>query len=372
MRLGRPSYRGARDRPHDSEARIGVLLANLGSPASPDAAGLRPYLRQFLSDTRVIEAPRWLWLSILNLVVVPFRSPRSAKAYREIWTDEGAPLLAMVAKQREALANRLGDRPIVVEQGMTYGEPSLPSALRRLQDAGATHLLVLPLYPQYAASSVGSVFDAVARELSTWRWVPHLRFVSGYCQDPRYVEILARSITEHREKHGDGTHTLFSFHGTQLESLVAGDPYHCQCPRTAREAAAAAGLADGTWTVSFQSRFGRDPWLQPYTIEMMERLPKEGTKDLHVVCPAFSADCLETLEEICGECKEAFLAAGGESFSYVPALNDREDHIEFLAEIVNENVVDWEKEVAKANDPNAIEERSRRFTETKPSTEGGS
>ena len=370
MRLGKPAFLGSSDRLHDATHRIGVLVANLGSPASPTAAGLRPYLRQFLSDPRVIEQPRWKWLTILNCIVVPFRSPKSAKAYKEVWTDEGSPLLSITRRQAKAIASEFQGLPVDFEVGMTYGEPSIPSALRRLRDCGMTHLFVLPMYPQYAASTVGAAYDALARELATWRWVPQLRFQSGYLDEPGYIDVLAGSISEHRKTNGTPQLTLFSFHGTQLASLHAGDPYHCQCHKTAREAAKTAGLKDGEWLVSFQSRFGSDPWLEPYTIEMMKSLPGQGIKDLQVICPAFSADCLETLEEISGENKEAFMEAGGERFSYIPCLNDSPAHVDFLARIVRDNIKDWIERVNATNDGEAASERVERAKTTRPFTEG--
>ncbi|MBF2734674.1 MAG: ferrochelatase [Betaproteobacteria bacterium AqS2] len=314
--LGRPGHR------HGEPRRVGVLLANLGTPARPDAPALRAYLRQFLSDPRVIETTRWLWWPILNLVILPFRAPKSAAAYREVWSEAGSPLLVNCNKQLEALRQEFAAAPYAIELGMSYGEPSIPSALRRLHASGCNHLLVLPLYPQYAASTVGSVFDAVAAEICRWRQVPQLRFIAGYSQRAAYAETLAGSIRAHHAEHGKPQLTVFSFHGIQLAALTAGDPYHCECHRTARAAAAAAGLGDGEWMVAFQSRFGREPWLQPYAIELMAQLPGQGITDIQVVCPAFSSDCLETLEEIVGENQEEFKRHGGEHFSYIPALND--------------------------------------------------
>lgn len=368
LRPGRPRYRGARDARHDRPARIGVLLANLGSPAAPTAAAVRPYLRQFLSDPRVIELPRWLWFWILNLVIVPFRSPKSAAAYREVWGEDGSPLLAISRRQREGVAKRLAKLPVEVELGMSYGEPAIADALRRLHARNCSHLLVLPLYPQYAAATVGSVFDGVAAELSRWRRVPQLRFVSGYCAEPGYVATLAAAIAAHRKEHGAPKLTVFSFHGTQLAALEAGDPYHCQCHRTAREAAAELGLGPDEWLVTFQSRFGNDPWLQPYTIEMMARLPAMGITDIQVVCPAFAADCLETLEEISGENQEAFRAAGGERFSYIPALNDSDEHLGFLAELITREIADWCPQVDAFNAGTA--KRHERAEATRPLTCG--
>ena len=370
MTIGRPCYKGSKDRPHDKEHRIGILVANLGSPNAPTAAKLRLYLRQFLSDTRVIEEPRWLWFFILNLIVVPFRSPKSAKAYQEIWTEEGSPLIAISNRQVAKLEIKCADMPVDIELGMSYGNPSIPSALEKLREKGMTHLLVMPMYPQYAASTVGSVFDTVTRELMSWRWVPHLRFLSGYFDSKGYVGLLAEKIKKHQQEHGRPKMTLFSFHGTQLASLVDGDPYHCQCHRTARETSAQAGIEDGKWAVSFQSRFGKDPWLEPYTIEMMRRLPQQGADDIQVICPAFSVDCLETLEEIAGENKEAFLAAGGKKFSYIPALNDDDSHIDFLAQLARKNVEDWVRTVNAANEKASADERVKLAAKIRPCTEG--
>lgn len=340
MKLGRPAYLGTTEAVHGQAQPVGVLLANLGSPAAPTAAALRPYLRQFLSDPRVIEWPRLLWWFILNGIIVPLRAPKSAAAYRAVWDAGGSPLLALTRRQASAITQQLDPRVRVV-LGMSYGSPSIGSALRELHAANCRRIAVLPLYPQYAASTVGAVFDAVARELASWRWVPELRFVSGYCQQPAYTKVLADSIRSHQAAHGTPDLTLFSFHGIQLAALEAGDPYHCHCHRTARETATVLGWEDRQWQVAFQSRFGSEPWLQPATIEEMHRLPGRGIKRLQVVCPAFAADCLETLGEICGENKEAFLAAGGTEFSYIPALNDTPAHVAFLANLVRSQVADW-------------------------------
>ena len=370
MKLGRPYYRGRRGYQHGSPRRVGVLLANLGTPARPDASALRPYLRQFLSDPRVIEFPRWLWWCILNGAILPFRAPRSAAAYREVWTEEGSPLLVNSQRQLAALRAAFDDEQLVFELGMSYGEPSIASALRRLHDANCSRLLVLPLYPQYAASTVGSVFDAVAKELSSWRLVPHLRMIAGYGERPAYIETLAASIRAHREEHGKPQLTLFSFHGTQLAALQAGDPYHCQCHRCARETAAALGLDKKEWLVVFQSRFGRDPWLQPYAIEMMEQLPQQGVTDIQIVSPAFSSDCLETLEEIAGEFKEEFAKHGGEKFSYIPALNDAPAHIDFLAGVIRSEINDWLQPVAADNQEEQRKQRQDRYAAVEPLTTG--
>ncbi len=342
--LGEHGYR------HGSADRIGVLLVNLGTPEAPTAAALRPYLRQFLSDPRVIEAPRWLWAAILNLGIVPFRSPRSAKSYRKVWTPEGSPLMTISRAQQTALADRLAGEPVSVELGMSYGRPSISSALRSLKQAQCRHLLVIPLYPQYSGCTTGSVFNDVTAELGTWRWVPSLKFVSQYFDEPGYIKALAESISEFW-KAGEGRpdRLVFSFHGTPVDYLAAGDPYHCQCLKTARLAAERLGLAESEWLATFQSRFGRKEWLQPYTDATMRKLPAEGVESVHVVCPAFSADCLETLEEIDVENREIFMKAGGKRFGYVPALNDCPAHIGFLERLVRDNIEGWLSIVRKRN-----------------------
>lgn len=372
MGIGRPRYLGSPGHDHAAAPAVGVLLVNLGTPAAPTAAALRPWLRQFLSDPRVIETPRLPWWFILNCAIIPRRSPKSAAAYQRVWGKDGSPLLTISCLQRDLIARQLADQPVAVELGMSYGQPSIEFALRRLHDRGCRHLIVLPLYPQYAASTVGSVFDAVSKQLRGWRWVPHLRMISGYCQQPGYIEALAASLRDHRAEHGAPQMTVFSFHGTQLASLQQGDPYHCQCHRTARAAADALGLEKDEWLVSFQSRFGRDAWLQPYTIEVMRQLPGKGIKNVQVICPAFAADCLETLEEISGENRDEFVKAGGEAFSYVPALNERPEHISFLAELLKKEAGDWFEMIGRERKAEQLAERARRHQQIEPLTTGKS
>ena len=370
MGIGRPHYLGSPDYQHSSPPAVGVLLVNLGTPAAPTAAALRPWLRQFLSDPRVIELPRALWWFVLNCLIVPLRSPKSAEAYQQVWDKDGSPLMAISQRQRDLIARELADEPVAVELGMSYGQPSIPFALRRLHERNCRHLIVLPLYPQYAASTIGSVFDAVADELKSWRWVPHLRMVSGYCQQPEYIDVLADSLRQHRAEHGAPRLTVFSFHGTQLAALQQGDPYHCQCHRTARQVAKALELGQHEWLVTFQSRFGKDPWLQPYTIDVMQQLPGKGIKDVQVVCPAFAADCLETLEEISGENRDEFVKAGGEKFSYVPALNESAAHISFLAELLRKEAGDWFAQLGHERDAQHLARREEHFRQTEQVTVG--
>lgn len=357
---------------HGQEERVGVLLVNLGTPAAPTAAALRPYLRQFLGDPRVVEAPRWLWRPFLDLFIVPTRAPRSAENYRSVWTEEGSPLLVISRAQQAAVARRFEAEPVLVELGMSYGEPSIPGALRRLKREGCRRLLAVPLYPQYSGCTTGSVFTDIAGELSAWRWVPALRFVSHYFDSPGYAEALAGSIREFWEEDGRERPDMlvFSFHGTPVDYLAKGDPYYCQCLGTARLAAERLGLDDGGWTVTFQSRFGKKEWLQPYTDRTLERLAGDGARSVHVVCPAFAADCLETLEEIEGENRDIFLKAGGKDFAYIPALNDRKSHIDFLEGLVRRNVGDWLGEVAERNRPESLRAREGRHEAAPPLMKG--
>lgn len=336
--FGQPDYR------HTEIPAVGVLLANLGTPDAPDAPSLRRYLREFLLDPRVIEMNRALWWTILHLFVLPFRPAKSAALYRKVWTDEGSPLLAISRRQAAALEAALrgaAGNPLHVALGMRYGNPSVKSALRELAAKGCRRILVLPLYPQYAAVTTGSTFDAVAAELAAWRWVPEVRTLNGYHDDPRYIRALAASLRDAWAATEPGEKLLFSFHGIPQRYFDAGDPYFCHCHKLARLAAEELALPAGRWQVSFQSLFGREEWLKPYTDRTIRAMARSGTRSLDVVCPGFSADCLETLEEIDEQNREIFLHAGGERYRYIPALNDRPDHIRAIAEIVLDHLQGW-------------------------------
>lgn len=331
----------SRDYRHGQGEKLAVLLINLGSPAAPTPAALRVYLRQFLSDPRVIETPRWLWWFILNMFILPRRSPRSAAVYQQVWSSAGSPLLIYSRAQQRKLQQQFRSEPvpISIELAMSYGSPSIPQALDRLKKV--THLLVLPLYPQYASSTVGSVFEAITRLLGKWRWIPHLRLVHSYHDEPQFIQEVINSIKLFQRKNGKPQQLIFSFHGIPLASLLAGDPYHCQCHKTARLVAEGLKLRKDEYRVCFQSRFGRQEWLQPYTDKTIESLPASGIKDIQIVCPGFSADCLETLEEINQENRQLFMRAGGEKFNYIPCLNDSDGHISFLAALIRRNIGDW-------------------------------
>jgi ferrochelatase len=341
-------YFGQPDFAHGEVPAVGVLVANLGTPDAPEPAALRRYLREFLLDPRVIELPRAVWWVVLHLFVLTTRPRQSAALYRKVWTPEGSPLLVITRRQAAALAAELARRApgtggpaIRVAAGMRYGNPSIRQALRELADAGCRRILVLPLYGQYAAVTTGSTFDAVAAELSGWRWVPELRTVHSYHDDPAYIAALAASVRELWEREGAAEKLLFSFHGIPQRYFLAGDPYFCHCQKTARLVAESLALPQERWEISFQSLFGREEWLKPYSEDTIRALARGGLRSLDVICPGFSADCLETLEEMDGQNREVFLHAGGERYRYVPALNDRPDHIRMLADLALRHLGGW-------------------------------
>ena len=332
--------------PHDHAAgeRIGVLVANLGTPDAPTTAAVRRYLAEFLADPRIIELPRWLWRVILHGVVLRIRPRRSARAYASIWTPEGSPLLVhsrAIAEALEAHWTRRQPGRMAVALGMRYGAPSISEALHALREAGATRIAVLPLYPQYSGSTGGSTFDAVAGVLRGWRRVPALRFIDHYHDDPGYIGALAASVEAAWSDGGRPDRLLFSFHGLPRSSLDAGDPYHCECRKTARLVAEKLALDRGAWRVAFQSRVGREEWLRPYTDETLVEWGRERLDRVDVVCAGFSADCLETLEEIAIRGRESFAAAGGGQLRYIPALNAGGAHVAALAAVVERGIPDW-------------------------------
>lgn len=341
-------YLGEPDFEHGGPDKLGVLIANLGTPDAPTPAAVRRFLAEFLADPRVVEAPRWLWRLALHGVILRIRPRRSAHAYQQIWTPEGSPLLVHSQALTSAIRARLPQElDAAVELGMTYGSPSIPTALKRLRRAGARRLIVLPLYPQYSGTTTASVFDRVTRELQRWRWIPELRFITGYHDEPAYIDALAATIAQHRRERGasapEAERLLFSFHGVPRRYLLAGDPYHCQCLQTARLLAAKLGLADDAWSVSFQSQVGREEWLRPYTDEQLIRFAKQGAKHITVACPGFATDCLETLEEIALRNRDSFLANGGERYEYIPALNAQPAHADMLARLIERHAAGWDR-----------------------------
>ena len=315
----------------------GVLLTNLGTPAAPTADALRPYLKEFLSDPRVIELPKWKWWPILHGIILRVRPAKSAKLYASVWTPEGSPLMQISRAQTAKLQNHLataapGD--VSVKLAMRYGEPAIGKVLREFQDQGINRIVVLPLYPQYAGATVGSTFDAVMQEIGKWRWIPELHFINSYHDHPRYIQALSHSIHAHIQQHGQPQKLVFSYHGMPQRYFDDGDPYYCFCQKTTRLVAENLGLAEETYVTSFQSRFGREEWLKPDTSSTLQQLARTGTKHVAVICPGFSADCLETIEEIGQENRHLFAEAGGESYHYIPALNDSDAHIAMMATLL--------------------------------------
>lgn len=313
-----PAYRDA------GPLRTGVLLVNSGTPDSLTAAGVRRFLRRLLRDRRTIEVPRAIWCWILYFIILPIRPARVLPKYRRVWTDKGSPLLLHSIALRDALRATLRDRdgqPVLVELGMLYSTPDVAQGLARLREAGAQRIVMLPLFPQYSGTTNGAAFDQVGTALRAWRNLPELHLLGDYATAPAYIAAVADSIRAWRATHGAGEHLLMTFHGIPKQYAADGDPYARKCELTARAVAAALGLADADWSISFQSRVGTAEWLRPYTDDVIVALAKRGVRLLDAVCPGFAVDCLETIDEIGHECDVAFRAAGGEALRYIPALN---------------------------------------------------
>ncbi len=330
---------------HGQRPRTAVLLVNLGTPDEPTAPALRRHLAEFLSDPRVVEiSPRFVWWFILHGVILRTRPKQSAAKYATVWMPEGSPLAVWTARQAAALGTQLAARghDVLVRHAMRYGNPSIATVMDQLRTEGATRVLVLPAYPQYAAATTASISDKVLQWSTAARRMPELRFINEYHDDPGYIAALAARLRTHWAEHGRGDKLVLSFHGVPERSLLLGDPYHCQCHKTARLLADALGLPRDQVIVTFQSRFGKAKWLEPYTEPTLEKLAAEGLKRVDVMCPGFVADCLETLEEIAQEAREAFLAAGGERFDYVPCLNDDAAWIDALASLAERHIGGWD------------------------------
>ncbi len=338
-----PRYWPEPPRNATATTRTAVLLVNLGTPAAPTAAALRPYLKQFLSDPRVVEIPRAAWWPILNGIILNTRPARSAEKYASVWLEEGSPLKVHTERQAKLLGGYLGQagHKVDVAWAMRYGAPSIADTLNRLRAAGHDRILVIPLYPQYAASTTASTMDEVARCLRRWRNLPELRYVRDFHDDPGYIAALAQSVRDHWTANGQAERLVLSFHGLPRRSRDLGDPYHDECHTTAARLGAALGLPAERMLVTFQSRFGKAEWLRPYTQPTLEALAREGLREVDVMCPGFTADCLETLEEIAMECKAAFLAAGGRAFSYIPCLNERHDWMSALTALACRHLGHW-------------------------------
>ena len=314
------------------QTKTGILLANLGTPDAPTPEAVKRYLRQFLSDPRVVDTSPALWWPLLRGVILPLRAPRVAKLYQSIWMEDGSPLMVYSKAQQQALAERLPNTPVAL--GMSYGSPSLESAVDELLASGVEHMVVLPLYPQYSCSTVAAVWDELARILARKRGIPGVSFIRDYADDSSYIDALAKSARDSFAQHGEPDLLLLSYHGIPQRYADEGDDYPQRCRDTTRELVSALGLPPEKVMMTFQSRFGREPWLTPYTDETLKMLAEKGTQHIQVMCPGFSADCLETLEEIAVQNREIFLEAGGKQYEYIPALNAAPEHIEMMANLV--------------------------------------
>jgi ferrochelatase len=328
---------------HGQGTYTAVLLCNLGTPQAPETRALRTYLAEFLSDPRVVEIPRWIWLMILHGIILRLRPSASAAKYASIWTAEGSPLKVWTERQAERLqkAFQSSSQHVLVRSAMRYGDSNIPQVLSELKEAGANRILILPAYPQYSATTTASVFDAVANWSRKTRLIPELRFINRYHDHSEYISALAQNIRSHWQAHGRAEVLVMSFHGVPQRTLELGDPYHCECHKTARLLAQALGLDKNSYKVTFQSRFGKAKWLEPYTEPSVRAMAQSGVKSIQVVCPGFTCDCLETLEEIAMEVREAFLQEGGERFEYIPCLNDDPMWIDGLKRIALEHLHGW-------------------------------
>jgi ferrochelatase len=338
MTVGTPAFR------HDRADKVGILFVNLGTPEAATPAALRTYLAQFLADPRVVEIPRLAWWPILHGIILRTRPAKSARKYTQVWMPEGSPLAVWTARQATLLRGYLGERgaPVEVRWAMRYGRPAIAAELDALCAAGATRILVFPAYPQYSAATTASVLDDVGAWMARTRRLPELRFVNHYHDDDGYLGALETQVRRHWQREGRGRKLVLSFHGMPARTLKLGDPYHCECHKTARLLAARLGLSAGDYRVTFQSRFGRAAWLEPYTDVTLAALAREGDAGVDVMCPGFSADCLETLEEISIEARAAFLAAGGTTFHYLPCLNDSAEGMRALAGVALRHLQGWD------------------------------
>jgi len=336
-------YRIARQQPAGESERVGILVVNLGTPSSPSYLAVWRYLREFLGDRRVIDAPRVIWFPVLYGFILTLRSLRTVRNYRKVWMADGSPLMVLSQALTRKLAARIdalfGDR-VKVELAMTYGSPSVESVVAKMVNMNVKRLLVLPLYPQYCSSTTGAVFDRVCLALKRWRWIPEMRFINDYCMDAGYVNAVADSIREHWKKAGSKSHLLLSFHGIPQVYVAQGDPYKAQSEGTTARIVENLQLADAEFTLAYQSRFGPVLWLQPYTEDSLKALAARGVRDVTVVSPSFAVDCLETLEEIAVEYRETFAKMGGK-LAMVPALNDSDAHVEVLTEVIRGHLKGW-------------------------------
>lgn len=328
---------------HGAPAKTGVLLINLGTPDAPTTGAVRRYLRQFLSDPRVVEIPKAVWWCILNGIILPFRSSKSAAKYAMIWKPEGSPLRVHTERLTAGLRARLLERghQVVVEHAMRYGQPAIADVLDRLKQQGCGRILIVPAYPQYSGTTTASIFDAVFDHFSNVRNMPELRFIRNYHDHEGYIQALKKTVLAHWDANGTPDKLVMSFHGVPKRTLMLGDPYHCECYKTARLLARQLNLTQDQYAVTFQSRFGKAEWLQPYTAPSLVEMAKQGVGRVDVMCPGFISDCLETLEEIAMEAKGAFMQAGGREFHFIPCLNESPEWIAGLGDIVEQQMIGW-------------------------------
>jgi len=340
-----PKLISEKDFSHGTPNSVGILLVNLGTPDNTKTSSVRRYLRQFLSDPRVIEVPKVIWWFVLNLFILPFRPSKSAEAYKEIWTKEGSPLLLYSEEITKKIQKSFNGRELKndfhVELAMSYGKPSIENSLNKLRKKNVRRILLLPMYPQYSSTTTGSVFENVTKVLSKQRWIPEFRHINQYHDNKAYIETISKSIKEFWKSNGTPDRLLFSFHGLPKKMLLEGDPYHCQCYKTARLVSEKLELSEDDWFVSFQSRLGPTKWLEPYTDETLKSWGEKKSGVVDVICPGFSVDCLETLEEIAMENAEYYEEAGGKKLRYIPALNSQQKHISFLINLIEKNISDW-------------------------------
>lgn len=338
--IGNPNYHQQK-----TPASIGIMLVNLGSPDAPTASAVRRYLAEFLSDPRMIEIPKPIWQLILHGIILRVRPKKSAHAYSSIWTEQGSPLIAHTNAIKDLLQQRFvktaSGTPVHIETAMCYGNPSMEAGIATLAKLNAQKILILPLFPQYSAATQGSVFDKVAKVLKKYRYLPALRFVNQYADEPAYIDAIAQQLKQHWQQHGRSDKLLFSFHGLPKRNLRLGDPYYCYCHKTVRLVAQALGLAEDDYQLVFQSRFGKAEWLKPYCEDTLVALAKAGHKTIDLICPGFAADCLETLEEIAIRYQETFIAAGGKQLRYIPALNANNLQIDLLENMITTQCHDW-------------------------------
>ena len=335
------NFKGLKNFEHGQKTSVGVLLCNLGTPDEPTRKAVKRYLAEFLSDPRIVELPRILWLPILHGIILNTRPTRSARAYSKIWTKSGSPLLFHSKSLKTKIERDLDRSWLTFELGMRYGKPSIGSALEALIDKGARQILVVPMYPQYAAATTGSIYDAVFDYCSNLRWVPQMRFTSTYHNEESYISALAKTIIDHWAQKGRSDKLLFSFHGIPKSTFLEGDPYHCQCQETARLVCEKIEIKPESAIVTFQSRVGFGEWLTPYTDDTLKNLATSGISTVDVICPGFAVDCLETLEEIAIQNKELFIEHGGKRLTYIDALNDSENHVTLLSTLIKTNLGDW-------------------------------